>query len=261
MHAPRRVLISLLCALSLLGCSDVALGAAPARDRAGLIHFARAADSSFDRFTQAPTPPQQEWMRSKYWRMRTYSPYFDSRTGWFGGAWSYRNAMAIYPNAPKPEDFYLRDAQGRKLYIWYACGGGTCTQYAGDIGSPAYRAAWIADAKGDIQKGYKGLFVDDVNMQLRISDGNGNLQWPIDPRTGSPMNEPVVAPVHGRVHGADPARDPHRRDRPQLAVVRRRRRPVHPASAQRRRPDRDRARHQRLRAARRRGRSCPCARS
>ncbi len=26
-------------------------------------------------------------------------------------------------------------------------------------------------------------------MQLRISDGNGNLQWPIDPRTGSPMHE------------------------------------------------------------------------
>ncbi|MDA0171286.1 putative glycoside hydrolase family 15 protein [Solirubrobacter taibaiensis] len=182
-------MVSLLCALSILGCTDAALGAAPARDRAGLIHFARAADSSFDRFTQAPTPAQQAWMRTKYWRMRTYSPYFDSRTAWYSGAWSYRNAMAIYPNAPKPEDWYLRDAQGRKLYIWYACGGGTCTQFAGDIGSPAYRAAWIADAKGDIQKGYKGLFVDDVNMQLRISDGNGNLQWPIDPRTGSPMND------------------------------------------------------------------------
>ena len=92
-----RVMISLLCALSLLGCSDAALGAAPARDRAGLIHFARAADSSFDRFTQAPTPAQQAWMRSKYWRMRAYAPYFDSRTPWFGGAWAYKDAMAIYP--------------------------------------------------------------------------------------------------------------------------------------------------------------------
>ena len=36
-------------------------------------------------------------------------------------------------------------------------------------------------------KGYKGLFVDDVNMSLRISDGAGNLKWPVDPRTGTTM--------------------------------------------------------------------------
>ena len=83
-------MISLLCVLSVLGCSDVALGDAPARDRAGLIHFARAADSSFDRFSYAPSASQQAWMRSKYWRMRAYAPYFDSRTAWFGGAWSIR---------------------------------------------------------------------------------------------------------------------------------------------------------------------------
>ena len=54
-------------------------------------------------------------------------------------------------------------------------------------GRPAYRRAWIADAQGDVPQGYKGLFVDDVNMSLRISDGNGNLQWPVDPRTGTTM--------------------------------------------------------------------------
>jgi hypothetical protein len=182
-------MVSLLCALSLLGCADVALAAAPPRDRAGKIHFARGADSSFDRYTFAPSAAQQQWMRDKFWRMRTYPPYFDSRTAWFGGAWAYKDAMAIYPGEKRPEAFYLRDAQGRKLYIWYACSGGTCTQYAGDIGSPDYRRAWIDEAKAAYQKGYKGLFVDDVNMQLRISDGNGKLQWPIDPRTGKPMNE------------------------------------------------------------------------
>ena len=89
-------------------------------------------------------------MRSKYWRMRAYSPYFDSRTAWYRGAWSYKDAMAIYPGETKPAHWYLRDAQGRKLYIWYGCGGGTCPQYAGDIGSPAYRARWIADAKAHV---------------------------------------------------------------------------------------------------------------
>ena len=183
------MMVSLLCALSVLGCSDVALGAAPARDRAGVIHFARGADSSFDRFTSAPNPASQAWMRDKYWRMRTYPPYFDSRTAWFGGAWAYKDAMAIYPSESRPADHYLRDAQGRKLYIWYACNGGTCTQYAGDIGSTSYRNAWLADIKASYAKGYKGVFVDDVNMELRISDGNGNLQWPVDPRTGQQMTE------------------------------------------------------------------------
>lgn len=182
-------MFSLLCALSILGCADAALGASPARDRAGKIHFARAADSSFDRFTYAPSVERQRWMRDKYWRMRTYPPYFDSRTAWFGGAWAYKDAMAIYPSETRPADHYLRDAQGRKLYIWYACSGGTCSQYAGDIGSASYRSAWIADIKASYAKGYMGVFVDDVNMELRISDGNGNLQWPIDPRTGAPMNE------------------------------------------------------------------------
>ena len=104
-------MISLLCALSLLGCSDAAW--APLRRATGRasIHFAQAADSSFDRFTQAPTPAQQAWMRAKYWRMRAYAPYFDSRTPWFGGAWAYKDAMAIYPGETEPAHWYLKDAQ------------------------------------------------------------------------------------------------------------------------------------------------------
>lgn len=182
-------MISLLCALSVLGCSDVALGAAPPRDREGKIHFARAADSSFDKYTLAPSAERQAWMRSKYWRLRAYAPYFDSRTAWFGGAWAYKDAMAIYPSETKPANFYLKDAQGRRLFIWFGCGGGTCTQYAGDVGAPEYRRAWIDDAKRIYQQGYKGLFIDDVNMSQRISDGNGVLQWPVDPRTGATMTE------------------------------------------------------------------------
>ena len=49
-----------------------------------------------------------------------------------------------------------------------------------------------------------GLFVDDVNMELRISNGNGNLQWPVDPRTGHDDDRAELAALHGRVHGADP---------------------------------------------------------
>src|SRR5690242_2990550 len=97
-------MISLLCALSILGCSDVALCAAPAREREGKTNCAHDAASSFDRFTYEPTPSSQASMPSKYWRMRTYPPYFDSRTAWFGGAWAYKDAMAIYPGESRPAD-------------------------------------------------------------------------------------------------------------------------------------------------------------
>ena len=75
--------------------------------------------------------------------MRAYAPYFDSRLSWSSKAWVYQSAYAIYPGgarrrAQHPE-WILRDAAGNKLYIPFGCSGGTCPQYAGDIGNPAFR--------------------------------------------------------------------------------------------------------------------------
>src|ERR1043165_4930692 len=91
----RSLVISLLCAMTVLGCSEFAYAGAPPRDRAGVVHFAKSADSSFDRFSYAPDAARKQWMNDKYWRMRAYSPYFDSRTSWYSRAWSYKDAMAI----------------------------------------------------------------------------------------------------------------------------------------------------------------------
>jgi len=72
-----------LAALALaLAATAAAAPAAHAADP-GAVNFAKAAESSFDRFTQAPSTSQQSWMRSHYARMRTYAPYFDSRLGWY----------------------------------------------------------------------------------------------------------------------------------------------------------------------------------
>src|SRR5947207_4433980 len=38
-----------------------------------------------------------------------------------------------------------------------------------------------------VNHGYKGIFIDDVNMEFRVSDGNGNFVDPIDPNTGTGM--------------------------------------------------------------------------
>jgi hypothetical protein len=170
----------------------VILHCGPAIADAGTVRLARGAESSFDAYTQAPTTVQRAFIRSKFWRMRTYAPYFDSRLSWYGDAWAYQDAYAIYPNTPEAAahpDWILKDASGHRLWIQFACGGGACTQYAADIGNPDFRAWWIAAAKARLAAGYRGLFIDDVNMAQRIADGNGDYTMPVDPRTGRAMDE------------------------------------------------------------------------
>jgi putative glycosyl hydrolase-like family 15 (GHL15) protein len=170
----------------------VILHCGPAIADVGTVRLARGAESSFDAYTQSPSPTTQDFIRSKFWRMRTYSPYFDTRLSWDSNAWAYQDSYAIYPNsaeATQHPDWILRDANGNKLWIQFACGGGACTQYAADIGNPAFRSWWIASAKAKLAAGYRGLFIDDVNMAQRISNGNGTYTLPVDPRTGQPMDE------------------------------------------------------------------------
>ena len=103
-------------------------------------------------------------------------------------AWAYENAYAIYPGQEGAQAQYiLKDGQGRRLYIPYNCHDGACSQYAADIGDPGWRRHFIDRAKARIARGYKGIFVDDVNLAFKVSDGNGNWVTPMDPRTGQTM--------------------------------------------------------------------------
>ncbi len=168
-----------------------ALGADPASTSPGDVRFFKVAKSSFDAYTRAPTPTQRTWMKAHYWRMLTYSPYFDSRLAWFSDAWVYKDLYAIYTgSAPAHPEWILRDETGKALYIPYGCSGGTCPQYAADIGDPAFRANWIREASAALGKGYRGLFVDDVNMTIsRVGDGTGHPVAPVDHRTGRVMTD------------------------------------------------------------------------
>ncbi len=166
--------------------------AAPAQaGDVGKVRFVKEAKASFDAFTDSPSAGQAAWMREHFWRQKTYAPYFDTRTSWYPNAWTYKDLYAMYVGddtiTPKHPDWILRDGAGRKLYIPYGCSGGGCPQYAGDIGNPAFRKQWIAAALDTLRHGYRGLFVDDVNMELRVGDGQGREVAPIDPRTGKPM--------------------------------------------------------------------------
>lgn len=183
--------VALALALALTVAAAAPAPAAAAGDSAGTIRFVRPAQSDFDRHTQAPSASERTFMRSNFSRMRTYAPYFDSRLSWYPEAWTYKDLYAIYRDSDLADahpEWILRDRAGRKLYIPFDCGGESCTQYAGDVGNPAFRAHWIRAAVTQAN-GYRGLFVDDVNMEPRVSHGNGDLVMPQDPRTGATMSE------------------------------------------------------------------------
>jgi putative glycosyl hydrolase-like family 15 (GHL15) protein len=206
-----RLTASVLAGLAVLSSAPPAL-AQPAE--AGSVRFTKAAEASFDRFTKSPTSAEQTWMRDHYWRMRAYAPYFDSRLSWYGDAWAYQDLYAIYTDSDvvtRHPDWILKDAVGHKLYIPFGCSGGECPQYAADFGNPEFRSWWIQSAAEKLAKGYRGLFIDDVNMDFRIGNGSGSFTAPRDPRTGEAMTERdwrrYVAEFTQQIRQAFPAKE------------------------------------------------------
>ena len=142
------------------------------------------AKSGFDRYTESPSVGDQTWMREHYEFMTVWSPYFDSRLSWFPKGVEYSDVMAL--KGGDRSEWILKDSSGDLLYVDFACSGGSCPQYAADVGNQSYRNWFIAELKRLTAKGYAGFYLDDVNMSWRISNGSGEAQ-PVDPRTGETM--------------------------------------------------------------------------
>ncbi|HYU61730.1 MAG TPA: putative glycoside hydrolase [Solirubrobacterales bacterium] len=186
-------------AIALVAILAAFVALAPVRAQAsspGDLNIQLNAESEFDDTLSSASPEEQEFMRENYWRMRGYAPYFNQALPWAPPSHFYKDLYAIYRSEPDDQallsahpDWVLRDAQGNKLYIQFDCNGTTCTQYAADVGNPAWRAHWIDDAKSTLALGYTGIFVDDVNMEMKVSNGAGDFVRPIDPRTGQPMTD------------------------------------------------------------------------
>ena len=162
----------------------------------GRFKFILNVTRDFDTLVLGATPTQRQWMSQTYSRMRGYSPFFDQALSWAPPSDFYRDLYALYRDASLDQsvmqqhpDWVLRDSQGRALYIPSGCDGSSCPQYAADIGSPGFRAWWVSQAQNTLAKGYAGIFVDDVNMDISISvsDASQHFQRPIDPRTDRPM--------------------------------------------------------------------------
>jgi hypothetical protein len=146
----------------------------------GKVNFVRNATSSFDPYLTGASAGQREWIADTYWRIRGYDPFFANvgAVSWTGPSHYYEDLYAIYRDFPEHQalinqhpDWVLRDGAGRPLFIPADCNGQTCTQYAADIGNPGYRAWWISQARSTLAKGYEGIFIDDVNMDMKVANG------------------------------------------------------------------------------------------
>ena len=165
----------------------------------------RNATAAFDHFLTDPSGKRKRWIRRHYFQIRGYTRFFeDNAMPWRPPpAFFYKDLYAIYASShsrliAKHPEWRLRDELGRPLYIPYECTGAGCPQYAADIGNPSWRNHWIAQAKRTFARskrkdprgrGYVGIFVDDVNLELHVSYGDASPASPLDPRTGSIMDE------------------------------------------------------------------------
>ena len=175
--------------LAILVLAPLAVTAA-SPDGAGRVHYQRRAAPELDKYTNAPSHTQQQWFRSHFMRMAVFTPYFDAKTSWYPTSIVYIDLYGIPKESPLVHDhadWILHDAQGRLLYIPWGCAHGTCPQYAGDVANPAFRQWWIGRARSVFSHGYFGFWIDDVNMEFRVSDGEGTQIPPVDSTTGRVM--------------------------------------------------------------------------
>ena len=129
----------------------------------GAVNFIRNANSGFDRFVLGATPEEQAFTRAHYWRMRGYPPFFDPALRWAPPTDFYKDLYALYPANQADEQilqthpaWVLADASGNRLYVPFGCKRGRCPAFAADVGNLDYRAAWIAAARAELDKGYGG---------------------------------------------------------------------------------------------------------
>lgn len=167
-------------------------------DSAGTVRIVRNVDMAFAPYITDSTPATEAFMRENYDRIRGFAPFQDQALEWGPPTLAYQDLYALYNASDAGErpdletleenpDWVLRDSDGNALYIPFDCEGGTCPQFAADPANPEWRRDWIERAISKLDRGYVGIFVDDVNTAMRVSDGNGDQVAPIDPRTGETM--------------------------------------------------------------------------
>ena len=75
-------------------------------------------------------------------------------------------------------DWILKDDAGNLLWIPFNCRNGQCDAYAADFTNPAVIDFQCKQVKAIKAAGFAGLWLDNANMDIRCSDGAGNIVTP-----------------------------------------------------------------------------------
>lgn len=168
--------------------------ARPEDDPEGVVHIVkRMGDPSFDAVVTSPSSSTIQWLNDHFYRMEVFTTFFDDKTSFYPNGWVYWDSAAIYvgsSTASAHPEWILEDSHGDKVFIDWGCSGGTCPQYAADISNPEFRAWWIEGLTDVLERGYRGAWIDDVNLALRFSDGS-QATTAISPTSHITMTEDV----------------------------------------------------------------------
>ncbi|MBJ7521616.1 MAG: IPT/TIG domain-containing protein [Solirubrobacteraceae bacterium] len=182
----RAALLPLL-AFSLLFTSVSAAQAAPEDSgNPGKVRFVKRMDSGFDPFIA--TNANSAWINQKFWRMEVFDPHFVNvgAVSWYTKGWAYFNSHGFWPDDTSRLQWGLKSPSGELAYINWGCEDGACDRRAGDITNPDFRKNYVDELKLLMTRGYIGAWIDDVNMNLDLTN-----------RAGAPIQ--VYSPSLGRV--------------------------------------------------------------
>jgi len=165
------------------------------------------AQTPWNPYTLDPAGKWRQWFQWRVSEIIGFSPWADPIPGWHPAAGAYLDLYSIQKDPSKnwmtmPPDWQLYDASGNPLYIPWGCANGTCPQYAADIRHPGYIAAWLGRVAQLRDLKYKILYVDDVNLDGQISDGNGTLVMP--PGMTNDLWSAAVCDLLGKVRSQFP---------------------------------------------------------
>ncbi|MEO8663728.1 MAG: putative glycoside hydrolase, partial [Bryobacteraceae bacterium] len=159
-------------------------------NNAGNVQFYLRTSSAFNTYTDHPSSSMQSWIYTHFWRLQSNSTYFDKKLSWMPNTWDYVDLYGIHTDSDivkKHPEWILHDSDGNRLYIPFACSNGVCDSYAGDITNSEFRNYWISQVQSSLSAGYKGIWLDDVNMEFRVSNGSGDQVAPWDNDTNATM--------------------------------------------------------------------------
>ena len=154
----------------------------------------KGADQALDRYIRSRGCSR---FLSRYVRMRLFSDFSDRCVdGGYRGGLANMNAQAIQVESVRIrrgdgravrarkralDRMVLRSRSGRRLYVPFDCARGRCPQYAADVADPAWRRHLAREARGLLRHRYAGVFLDDVNWQVNVSDGRERPVAAMDP--------------------------------------------------------------------------------